>query len=391
MRGEGESLDNDQGGTFDNELAEKRQEEETVDEFLESVYFDPLHAGSYSGLVKLWQAVKADNPHKLKFKQVKEWLENQESYLRHTRLEEKFPRQKIIMSHVDEQWDADLMDMFKFSRKNKGYKYLAIFIDIFSRYLWVEPMKTKTPVEMVLVLKRVFSQGRKPQFMRTDKGSEYMGTAVQQYLDMKRVHHFVAFNAIHANYAERVIRTLKGKIYRYMMKNQTQVYIDHLDDFVDSYLDTVHRGTAMRPIDIKKENEQEIYEKLYLPMQLADEKKKIDFKFKVDDKVHIAANRTKFTKGYVPTLKKEVFKIKYRTHTIPPRYKLVDLKGRDIAGTVYEQEIRKVTYNKGVYRVEKVVRRRTRDKVKEALIRWQGYGEDFDSWIPDADVAKYKA
>jgi len=237
----------------------------------------------------------------------------------------------------------------------------------------------------------VFSQGRKPEFMRTDKGGEYMGTAVQQYLDMKRVHHFVAFNAIHANYAERVIRTLKGKIYRYMMKNQTQVYIDHLDDFVDSYLDTVHRGIGMRPIDIKKENEQAIYEKLYLPMQLADEKKTVDFKFKVGDKVHIATTRTKFTKGYVPTLKKEVFKIKYRTHTIPPRYKLVDLKGNDIAGTVYEPEIRKVTYNKGLYRVEKVVRRRTRDKVKEALIRWQGYGEDFDSWIPDADVAKYKS
>jgi len=372
------------------EYGEKERDAETADKFLESVYFDPLHPGSYGGLAKLWEGIKRDNPHNLTFKQVKEWLHEQESYQRHVRLDDKFPRQKIIMSRVDEQWDADLMDMFKFSRKNKGYKYLAIFIDIFSRYLWVEPMKTKTPVEMVLVLKRVFSQGRKPEFMRTDKGGEYMGATVQQYLDVNKVHHFVAFNAIHANYAERVIRTLKGKIYRYMMKKGTQVYIDRLDDFVDGYLDTVHRGTGMRPLDIDKNNQQQIYEQLYLPQQIADDKKPIDFKYAIGDKVHIATTRTKFAKGYVPTLKKEIFKIKYRTHTIPPRYKLVDLKDRPIAGTVYEPEMRRVDYKKGAYRVEKVIRRRTHDRIREALVRWEGYGEDFDSWIPDADVKKYK-
>jgi hypothetical protein len=364
--------------------------DESVDDFLEEVYFDPLHPGSYSGIVKLWEAVKLDNPHNLTFSQVRDWLQKQESYARHIRVRERFPRQKIIMHKVDQQWDADLMDMYKFSYKNKRYKYLAIFIDIFSRYLWVEPMKTKTPDEMVLVLKRVFALGRKPEFMRTDKGGEYMGTPVQLYLDMKRVHHFVAFNVNHANYAERVIRTLKGKIYRYMMKNQTKVYIDELDNFVDSYLDTVHRGTGMRPIDITKENEQEVYEKLYLPQQRKEEKTVIDFNFNVGDKVHVAAKRTKFTKGYVPTFKKEIFKIKYRTHTLPPRYKLVDLKGRDVAGTVYEPEIQKVGYKAGVYRVEKVLRRTTRDKERQAFVKWEGYGDDFNSWIPDADVKKYR-
>jgi hypothetical protein len=251
-------------------------------------------------------------------------------------------------------------------------------------------MKSKTPVEMVLVLKRVFALGRKPEFMRTDRGGEYMGTPVQQYLDMKRVRHFVAFNVNHANYAERVIRTLKGKIYRYFMKNQTNVYIDHLDDFVDSYLDTVHSTTGRRPIDITKANEQQIFEKLYLPQKLAEDRQEIKYKFDVGDKVHIASARTKFTKGYVPTFKKEVFKVKYRSRTIPPRYKLMDLKGRDVAGTVYEAEIQKVKYDKGLYRLEKVLRRRTRDKQREALVKWEGYGEDFNSWIPDEDVEKYR-
>ena len=364
--------------------------DETPEDFLESVYYDPSHPGSYSGIVKLWQAVKDDNRHHLTFTRVRDWLQKQETYSRHIRVRERFPRQKILMHKLDQQWDADLMNMYKFSYKNKRYKYLAIFIDIFSRYLWVEPMKTKTPQEMVLVLKRVFALGRKPEFMRTDKGGEYMGAAVQQYLDLKGVHHFVAFNVNHANYAERVIRTLKGKIYRYMMRNKTKVYIDQLDNFVDSYLHTVHTTTRMRPVDITKENEQVVYEKLYLPQQREEEKTVVEFNFNVGDKVHVVSTRTKFTKGYVATFKKEIFKIKYRTHTIPPRYKLVDLKGRYVAGTVYEPEIQKVTYKAGAYRVEKVLRRTTRDKERQAFVKWEGYGDDFNSWIPEADVKKYK-
>jgi hypothetical protein len=207
---------------------------------------------------------------------------------------------------------------------------------------------------------------------------------------MEGVHHFVAFNVNHANYAERVIQTLKGKIYKYFMKHQTHVYIDHLDDFVDSYLDSVHRGTGMHPIDITKDNEDVVYDNRYLPQQRVEEKMDLEFKFQGGDKVHVAATHTHFTKGYVPTFKKEIFKIKYRTYTIPPRYKLVDLKGRDIAGTVYEPEIQKVTYKEGVYRIEKVLRRSVRDDENEALVKWQGYGDDFNSWIPAADVEKYR-
>ena len=69
---------------------------------------------------------------------------------------------------------------------------------------------------------------------------------------------------------------------------------------------------------------------------------------------------------------------------------MVDLRGRDVAGTVYEPEIQKVTYKAGAYRVEKVLRRTTRDKERQAFVRWEGYGDDFNSWIPDADVKKYR-
>ena len=363
----------------------------TADEYLESIYFDPAQPGSYGGIHKLWDIVKQSNVHKLKFKQVQEWLKNQDTYSRHRPAKVIFPRQKIWMSRMDQQWDADLMDVSKFSRVNKGYKYLAVFIDIFSRYIWVEPMKTKRPAEMVRVLKRVFSEGRKPEYMRTDKGSEFIGGVVSRYLDLKRVHHFTAVNAIHASYAERVIRTLKGKLYRFFTRNQSYKYIAHLDDIVDSYLDTVHRTLGMRPVDITVTNQQKIYEKLYLPHQLEEAATPVTFLFNVGAKVRISIARTAFTKAYKDTFTEEVFKIKFRTRTHPPRYKLEDLLGETIAGTFYEPELQKVLHTaETYYNVEKVLRYRTRNKVREGLVRWQGYSPQFDSWEPVTAIKGYK-
>ena len=51
--------------------------------------------------------------------------------------------------------------------------------------------------------------------------------------------------------AERFIRTLKNKIYKYMTSLSKNVYIDKLDDIVDEYNNTYHRTIKMKPIDVK--------------------------------------------------------------------------------------------------------------------------------------------
>ena len=55
----------------------------------------------------------------------------------------KFPRKKIIVNHIDEIHSCDLLDMQKYSRMNKGYKYIFTNIDIFSKYSWSFPLKSK--------------------------------------------------------------------------------------------------------------------------------------------------------------------------------------------------------------------------------------------------------
>ena len=55
----------------------------------------------------------------------------------------KFPRKKIIVNYIDEIHSCDLVDMVKYSRMNKGYKYTFTNIDVFSKYSRAFPIKTK--------------------------------------------------------------------------------------------------------------------------------------------------------------------------------------------------------------------------------------------------------
>ena len=51
--------------------------------------------------------------------------------------------------------------------------------------------------------------------------------------------------------AEKIIRTLKSKIYKYMISITKNVYIDKLDDTVNEYNNTYHTTIKMKPVDVK--------------------------------------------------------------------------------------------------------------------------------------------
>ena len=66
----------------------------------------------------------------------------------------KFERKKVIVNHIDEIHSCDLVDMQKYSRMNKGYKYIFTNIDVFSKYAWSFPIKSKKLKILNHVLKK---------------------------------------------------------------------------------------------------------------------------------------------------------------------------------------------------------------------------------------------
>lgn len=147
----------------------------------------------------------------------------------------------------------------------------------------------------------------------------------------------------------------------------------------------------MQPSQVTVENQQQLYEKLYLPIEIAREGTEVTYKFSIGDKVRVSYARRPFQRGYEQKWSEEIFLIDKRISSHPPRYRLVDLQKEEIKGSFYENELQPVSMpDDALYKVEKILRYRTRQGTREALVRWLGYTSKFDTWINAADIEDYE-
>ena len=146
--------------------------------------------------------------------------------------------------------------------------------------------------------------------------------------------------------AERFIRTLKTKIYKYMTSISKNVYIDKLDDTVKEYNNKYHTSIKMKPVDVM--------DNTYI-----DFKKEInnkDPKCKVGDHVRISKYKNIFAKGYMLNWSEEIFLIKKIKNTVPWTHVINDLNGEEIIGTFYEKELQGTNQQK--FRIERVIKKK---------------------------------
>ena len=163
--------------------------------------------------------------------------------------------------------------------------------------------------------------------------------------------------------AERLIRTSKNKIYKYITSISKNVYINKLDEIVDEINNTYHRTIKMKRFDVKDNTyidfEKEINDK--------------DPKIEVGDHVRISKYKHIFAKGYTPNWSEEVFVISKIKNTVPWTYVINDLNGEEIIGAFYEKELQKT--NKKELKIEKMIKR----KGDKLCVKWKGYDSSFNS------------
>ena len=135
----------------------------------------------------------------------------------HKPIIKKLKKRKVYSFFRDNIWGIDLADMQSLRKYNKGNKYLLCAIDFFSKYAWVVPLKDKNGVSIANAFKKIISEGRKPNKIWVDKGSKFYNNSFKKWLkddiEMYSIH-----NEGKSVVAERFIRTLKSKIYKYICK-----------------------------------------------------------------------------------------------------------------------------------------------------------------------------
>ena len=213
---------------------------------------------------------------------------------------------------------------------------------------------------------------RKPNKIWVDKGSEFYNNSFKKWLQDNNIAMYSAHNEGKSVVAERFIRTIKKKIYKYITSISKNVYIDKLDDIVDEYNNTYHRTIKMKPIDVKGNT--------YI--NIDEEVNDNDPKFKVGDQVKISRYKNIFAKGYTPNWSKEIFVIKKFKNTVLWTYVINDLNDEKIIGTFYEKELQKI--NQEEFRIEKVIRK----KADKLYVKWKRYDSSFNSWIDKKYLVK---
>ena len=100
--------------------------------------------------------------------------------------------------------------MESLSKYNKGIKYLLYAIDLFSKYAWVVPLKDKRGISIVNAFQKIISEGRKPNKIWVDQGSEFYNNSFKDFLKINNIEMYSTYNEGISVVAERFTGTLKN-------------------------------------------------------------------------------------------------------------------------------------------------------------------------------------
>jgi len=286
-----------------------------------------------------------------------------------------------VAAGLDTDWQADLCDMQKLKKENDGHAYILTCIDVLSKYAWAIPVQSKRPTDVVDAFTEILKSGRKPWRLMTDKGKEFLGRDFQKFLHDNDIQHFTSENEdIKCSIAENYNRKLKTRLWKHFSHVRNYHWIDVLPKIADAINNSYHRSIRCRPVDVNADNYKHIWHRLY-----ADLKKTV-YKFSAGDTVRISKYKHIFEKGYLPNFTTEIFTVMQQIPRNPPVYRIADKHNEMVEGVFYEHELVKVVETDNIYRIEKVLQHRTRKGIKELLVKWEGYPEQFNQWVKERDV-----
>jgi hypothetical protein len=273
----------------------------------------------------------------------REWISGETAYVLHRPAQRRFLRSKIFAPAPNALWEADLTFFDKLKRFNDNIKYLLVVIDVFSKVAAVEPLRTKSTNEVSRAFEKILRRLKAtPTKLRTDRGTEFSSAVFRRLMTKHNIHHYMTFDAdIKAGVAERLNRTIKGRVSRFMTANRTQRYLPELQNIITGYNNSYHRSIGMTPNSVNKKNSRAVWERLYGEGKRRT--KQVRPKFRLGDRVLITKSRDVFDRGYTRNWQKEVFLVHHINLHHPFRYQLMDNDGEVLRGTFYEPEMQHIS------------------------------------------------
>lgn len=350
---------------------------------LHSVYYDIKNPGSLGSIQKLYDSVKHFN---ISRKQVEHWLSKQKSHVFHKQTINKFKRNRVLVSSIDEEFQVDLMDIKNVKWNHGRYNFILIAIDVLSKFAFAIPIKRKSGLEVAAALRKIFEQ-RTPVKMHSDRGLEFTNENVKRVLDEFKIYQTTTKDKlIKASIVERLIRTLRMKLEKLYDANSKFNFTESLPQIMNAYNNTKHRSIKMRPIDVNIDTQDLAFKNLYggkTYMEMLNEAKSLPSKFKVGDFVRIKIDKQTFQRGHHQLWSTQAYRIGRvvetgQVHT----YVLRDSLNQDMNRRYYKQELQKVASPE--YTIKEILNKRDRNGRIELQVRFESSQQP--CWVPETDI-----
>jgi len=352
---------------------------------LERLYYNPANASGFSSVRKLAAASL------LPESTVRHWLQGQSTYSIHRARRKHFPTNFYRVLGPNRLWELDLVITANIAEWNKPFTCLLTVIDVFDKFAWVEPLRSKRGVEVTRgfaeILKR--AAGRRPARVQFDSGTEFLNQHFKGFLAKKKISYRTVLNLVKSANVERLNRSLRDLLWRAFYYRGSYDFRDILQSIVTGYNNSVHSATGYPPSLVREEHVFPIYMKNYerkMRRIRAPRYQKGQF-------VRLARQEDgAFSRGYTQSFSEEVFRIgrvqtQHSTGMLPnPLYHLVDLAGDVLKGAAYQEELVPVQFDPklGRYKIERVLDERRNGR--EVLVKFLGYPNSMNKWIPASSL-----
>ena len=206
-------------------------------------YVTPNLPGSFAGFESFFRSLKERGVVVQEDKRrVREWMKGNSTYTKHRYARRRFPTNKVIVNGLDDTWQMDLVDMCSYSSTNNGYNWILVCIDVFSKFVWIKLLKTKAANPVAGAFREIISDGRKPKNLQCDEGTEFINAVFKRLCRDNNINLYHVESDKKASIVERVLRTLKEKIWRVFTDRRQYIYHDIINDIIHNYNNCYHRS-----------------------------------------------------------------------------------------------------------------------------------------------------
>ena len=236
-----------------------------------------------------------------------------------------YPTNKTNVYHIDDIWSLDILDLKDYGpENNKGYRYVLVTIDNFSKYGWTIPLKNKNAQTIKDSFENILiNSKRKPNLIESDRGKEFYNNIFQDFLNKNNIKLYSRNSSYDAVFAERFNRTIRDLLKKIVFEGGDANWIDVLPTITNQYNNRIHSSTKLSPKDASlKKNEGFVYKNLLY------KRKKVKPKFQINDLVRTADLKKTFSKGDTTNWSYNLYKITEIINDTLPSYKIDNLKER---------------------------------------------------------------